>query len=509
MSKGNPILPSEPLSLERNLLAAAVLAESVDGRDHGSENEDEDEDGGRRSPRSTSRARRRMDMRSYGRSESGGSLGGQTDALSPGRAHNHHHHSHNRRGSAYYAGHRDDAHDALLAMPTRDRSPPAGSHRFDDRRERRSLSPRAYNDDRDAQWSRPAAADSPSEGAAAAGSAYYAPDRADDEEPKNDPTPSRVLGIFGMSKFTNESYLRNIFERYGPVDKIQIIRDPYEGRSRGFAFINMRNEEDAQKARNDTTGTMIHDRKVRVDFSFTNRAHSPTPGKYKGQETAGNGGNYHHSHSSSHYGDRASGGRHYGGYRGGGGWRGPGARSSYRASHGAPPPLPPPYRARRRANTRDRRRRDGSYHGHGRDHDHGGYGGGYRQNQHHNHGHSMQSSPPPPPPPPPPESSHRGGGRQWARSKSPGYGYGGGYHNHQHQHQHQHQSSGAPRSAYDSYRGGSAHHDDAVRPGGGGARAYDARRPRSRSRSRSRGRYHQDSALGARDTNGQQQPPHY
>ncbi|KAJ2665918.1 transformer 2 beta [Coemansia sp. RSA 1285] len=504
MSKGNPILPSEPLSLERNLLAAAVLAESADGRDHGSENEDDDddEDGGRRSPRSTSRVRRRMDMRSYGRSESGGSLGGQTDALSPGRAHNHH----NRRGGgAYYAGHRDDAHDALLAMPTRDRSPPAGSHRFDDRRERRSLSPRAYNDDRDAQWSRPAAADNPSEGAAAAaGSAYYAPDRADDEEPKNDPTPSRVLGIFGMSKFTNESYLRNIFERYGPVDKIQIIRDPYEGRSRGFAFINMRNEEDAQKARNDTTGTLIHDRKVRVDFSFTNRAHSPTPGKYKGQETAGNGGNYHHSHSSSHYGNRGSGGRHYGGYRGGGGWRGPGARPSYRASHGGPPPLPPPYRARRRANTRDRRRRDGSYHD--RDHDHGGYGG-YRQNQHHNHGHghSMQSSPPPPPPPPPPESSHRGGGRQWARSKSPGYGYGGGYHNHQHQ------SSGAPRSAYDSYRGGSAHHDDAARPGGG-ARAYDARRPRSRSRSRSRsrGRYHQDSALGARDTNGQQQqPPHY
>ncbi|KAJ2658263.1 transformer 2 beta [Coemansia sp. RSA 1200] len=498
MSKGNPILPSEPLSLERNLLAAAVLAESADGRDHGSENEDEDEDGGRRSPRSTSRVRRRMDMRSYGRSESGGSLGGQTDALSPGRAHNH------RRGSAYYAHHHDDGHDALLAMPTRDRSPPTGTRRFDDRRERRSLSPRAYHGDRDAQWSRPgaAAADSAPEGAVAvAGSSYYAPDRADAEEPKNDPTPSRVLGIFGMSKFTNESYLRNIFERYGPVDKIQIIRDPYEGRSRGFAFINMRNEEDAQKARSDTTGTMIHDRKVRVDFSFTNRAHSPTPGKYKGQETAGNGGNYHHSHSSSHYGDRGAGGRHYGGYRGGGGggWRGPGARPSYRASHGVPP-LPPPYRARRRANTRDRRRRDGSYHGHDRDrdHDHGGYGS-YRQNQHHNHGHSMQSSPPPPPPPPPPESSHRSGGRQWARSKSPGYGYGGGYHNHQ--------SSGAPRSAYDSYRGGSAHHDDAARPGGG-ARAYDARRPRSRSRSRSHGRYHQDSAPGAREANGQQQP-HY
>ncbi|KAJ1726297.1 hypothetical protein LPJ61_005285, partial [Coemansia biformis] len=63
MSKSNPILPSEPLSLQPDLIAAAVLAGEAD---------DDYEDSGSRqlSPRSASKVRRRMDIRSHGRSES-------------------------------------------------------------------------------------------------------------------------------------------------------------------------------------------------------------------------------------------------------------------------------------------------------------------------------------------------------------------------------------------------------------------------------------------------------
>lgn len=87
--------------------------------------------------------------------------------------------------------------------------------------------------------------------------------------------------------------------------------------------------EAAQKAREALNGSIVHERKVRVDYSFTSHAHSRTPGKYKGQDT--------HPPPRDHSGHR----RHY-----------PPRREYYRDEghyrHG--------YHPRRRANTRDRRR---------------------------------------------------------------------------------------------------------------------------------------------------------
>lgn len=51
--------------------------------------------------------------------------------------------------------------------------------------------------------------------------------------------------MFGLSLYTQERELRDVFERFGPVDEIQVVYDHQTGRSRGFAFVYMRNYEDA------------------------------------------------------------------------------------------------------------------------------------------------------------------------------------------------------------------------------------------------------------------------
>ena len=45
-----------------------------------------------------------------------------------------------------------------------------------------------------------------------------------------------------------EQALQQLFEQYGPVQSVNIIKDRYSGKSRGFGFVEMVNEEDAQKA---------------------------------------------------------------------------------------------------------------------------------------------------------------------------------------------------------------------------------------------------------------------
>ena len=39
------------------------------------------------------------------------------------------------------------------------------------------------------------------------------------------PEPSRVLGVFGLSLYTTERELRDLFSKYGDIEKVQVIHD--------------------------------------------------------------------------------------------------------------------------------------------------------------------------------------------------------------------------------------------------------------------------------------------
>ena len=53
--------------------------------------------------------------------------------------------------------------------------------------------------------------------------------------------------VSGLSFKLNDADLRQLFEEYGEVSSAKIIMDKFTGRSRGFGFVEM-NDEDGQKA---------------------------------------------------------------------------------------------------------------------------------------------------------------------------------------------------------------------------------------------------------------------
>jgi RNA recognition motif-containing protein len=63
----------------------------------------------------------------------------------------------------------------------------------------------------------------------------------------------------------NEEELKEIFKEYGEVMSVIIITDKYTGRSKGFGFIEMRNDEEANKAINNLNGTEIRGRIIKVN----------------------------------------------------------------------------------------------------------------------------------------------------------------------------------------------------------------------------------------------------
>lgn len=56
------------------------------------------------------------------------------------------------------------------------------------------------------------------------------------------------LYVGNLSFETSEAELRALFEQAGVVESINIIRDRDTGRVRGFGFVEMANETDAQNA---------------------------------------------------------------------------------------------------------------------------------------------------------------------------------------------------------------------------------------------------------------------
>lgn len=56
------------------------------------------------------------------------------------------------------------------------------------------------------------------------------------------------LYVGNLSLETTEPQLRESFEKFGEVTSLNIVMDKESGKSRGFAFVEMSSDEDAQKA---------------------------------------------------------------------------------------------------------------------------------------------------------------------------------------------------------------------------------------------------------------------
>jgi RNA recognition motif-containing protein len=62
-----------------------------------------------------------------------------------------------------------------------------------------------------------------------------------------------------------ESELQELFESYGTVKSVKIITDKYNGRSKGFGFVEMDDDQEAEKAIKELNGTSLKEREIVVN----------------------------------------------------------------------------------------------------------------------------------------------------------------------------------------------------------------------------------------------------
>ena len=62
-----------------------------------------------------------------------------------------------------------------------------------------------------------------------------------------------------------ENDLEEAFEVFGAVSSAKVITDKYSGRSKGFGFVTMENDEEANKAIGELNGTSLKSREITVN----------------------------------------------------------------------------------------------------------------------------------------------------------------------------------------------------------------------------------------------------
>jgi RNA recognition motif-containing protein len=121
------------------------------------------------------------------------------------------------------------------------------------------------------------------------------------------------LYVGNLSFNTSDDGLRAAFERYGPVEAVNIIRDRETGQPRGFAFVELSNDELADRAIAEMNGSSLDGRTLTVNEARPRAA----GGGFGGGGGGGRGGRGGGGGGRGGYGGGGGGGR--GGYGGGGG----------------------------------------------------------------------------------------------------------------------------------------------------------------------------------------------
>ena len=71
--------------------------------------------------------------------------------------------------------------------------------------------------------------------------------------------------VGNLSFDMSEDELRQTFEAYGSVDSAKIITDRYSGRSKGFGFVEMTNDEEGKAAIAGLNGKEVMGRPLKCD----------------------------------------------------------------------------------------------------------------------------------------------------------------------------------------------------------------------------------------------------
>ncbi len=105
--------------------------------------------------------------------------------------------------------------------------------------------------------------------------------------------------VSNLSWGTSSESLQNLFAQFGEVSSANVITDRESGRSRGFGFVEMPNDEEGQKAIDQINGSEFEGKVLTVNVARPKTERSS--GGYGGGNRGGYGGGDHGGYNRRRY----------------------------------------------------------------------------------------------------------------------------------------------------------------------------------------------------------------
>ncbi len=100
---------------------------------------------------------------------------------------------------------------------------------------------------------------------------------------------SKRLFVGNLDFSTTEQQLRDLFGEFGNILDATVVTDRMTGQSRGFGFVEMENDGDAQRAIDELNGTSLGSRNINVNEA-RERSSGGGRGGFRGGRGGGGGG---------------------------------------------------------------------------------------------------------------------------------------------------------------------------------------------------------------------------
>lgn len=71
--------------------------------------------------------------------------------------------------------------------------------------------------------------------------------------------------VGNLSYDTNDTKIEELFKEYGSVTSVSVITDKYTGRSKGFGFVEMDVQAEAEEAVKQLNGSVVDGRNIKVN----------------------------------------------------------------------------------------------------------------------------------------------------------------------------------------------------------------------------------------------------
>ncbi len=101
---------------------------------------------------------------------------------------------------------------------------------------------------------------------------------------------AKKLYVGGLSYNTTDAVLKDLFAQAGTVESATIIIDKMTNRSKGFGFVEMSSDEEAQKAIEMFNGKEIDGRAVTVNEARPMESRTPRQGGFNRNDRGFGGG---------------------------------------------------------------------------------------------------------------------------------------------------------------------------------------------------------------------------